>query len=139
MGAMSRTALVILNGLDKDDPLWWPGFCADIADGGSIPKMLEANSITWGVFSEWLNDSQFPDRKERYDTAIAARLVYHKEKAVASVARIAGHEHAEAAISVADTLKAASMVLGDGVKPGISVQVGAGGMTVRLLASDASL
>ncbi len=78
MGAMSRTALVILNGLDKDDPLWWPGFCADIADGGSIPKMLEANSITWGVFSEWLNDSQFPDRKERYDTAIAARLVYHK-------------------------------------------------------------
>ena len=125
MGAMTRSALSLLSQMDAGDPLWWPGFCADIADGGNIPKMLEANALTWGAFSEWVNEPAHPERKERYETALAARLAHRREQVASNVMKMASVEHE--ILRPSDTLRAAEIVLGAGPSSGISVGVGAGG------------
>lgn len=140
MGAVTRMQIEELANRNEE-PDWFLSVCADITNGSSVDaayaKLTNDYAVSWGAFRTWVKADEH--REELYQAALSARAELRREQAAASVAKVAGKQHADDDVTVADTLKAASMVLGDGTKPGISVSVGAGGMTVRLLPSDAAL
>lgn len=138
MGAVTRAQISELQAQDDGDALWFDGVCADITNGASLDQayanLIGTYDVSWGAVANWRDAPKFPERRQKWDAALAARAELRRERAAASVSKIAAKDHADDSIGVGDTLKAAGLLLGEGGGKGggLSIGVGSGTGTVRI-------
>ncbi len=130
MGLVTRQQIAELQGLDDADEHWFSGVCADITNGESVDRayanLLAKYDVSWGAVRAWIDADA--SRQAKWKAALAARKELRIERAAARVAKIASVEHEDSEVTVADTLKAAGMVLevGKDKGTGVAVQINIG-------------
>lgn len=128
MGQETRMQIAELQALSEGDEHWFAGVCADITNGASVDKayanLCAVYDVSWGAVSAWINVKSHPERREQWNAALAARKLLREERASANIAKIAAVEHPDGDVSVADTLKAAGLVL-NVERSGVTVNVDA--------------
>lgn len=125
MGAIARMQIAELTERDEGDELWFPSLLASITDGESLDlayaRICKDYAVSWGALRNFIKAN--PEKEKLYQDALEARLELRRERAAANVAKISQVEHRAEDVSVAETLKAAGIVLDSGVKEGSGAAV----------------
>ena len=125
MGAIARMQIAELTERDEGDELWFPSLLASITDGESLDlayaRICKDYAVSWGALRNFIKAN--PEKEKLYQDALEARLELRRERAAANVAKISQVEHRDEDVSVAETLKAAGIVLDSGVKEGSGAAV----------------
>lgn len=120
MGAIARMQIAELTERDEGDELWFPSLLASITDGESLDlayaRICKDYAVSWGALRNFIKAN--PEKEKLYQDALEARLELRRERAAANVAKISQVAHRDEDVSVAETLKAAGIVLDSGVKEG---------------------
>ena len=105
--------------------MWFPSLLASITDGESLDlayaRICKDYAVSWGALRNFIKAN--PEKEKLYQDALEARLELRRERAAANVAKISQVEHRAEDVSVAETLKAAGIVLDSGVKEGSGAAV----------------
>ena len=125
MGAIARMQIAELTERDEGDELWFPSLLASITDGESLDlayaRICKDYAVSWGALRNFIKAN--PEKEKLYQDALEARLELRRERAAANVAKISQVQHRDEDVSVAETLKAAGIVLDSGVKEGSGAAV----------------